>query len=182
MEDDEFLSGATADPHLSTAFRQVMAGVCTPVSVVTAMADGYPHGTTVSAFASLSLDPPMVLVSLDRGSDLLTVVQETGAFALNVLGRDQAALAVNFARKGATKFADVPWDTDAGLPRLPGTCGFLACKVAKAVEGGDHIVLFGLVRTAVSADGGAPLTYHTRAFGTHRPFHTRVSLGVGEET
>ena len=57
----------TAAAELQAHFREVMAGVATPVSVVTAISDGRPHGTTVSAFASLSMDPPMVLVALDRG-------------------------------------------------------------------------------------------------------------------
>src|SRR5438105_11403406 len=87
---------------LQDAFREVMASVCTPVSVVTAMADHLPHGTTVSAFASLSLDPPMVLVALDRGSDLLALVRRTGRFGLNVLSGAQSHLALRFARKGGT--------------------------------------------------------------------------------
>ena len=86
---------------LAEEFRAVMAGVATPVSVVTTLTDGRPHGTTVSAFASLSMDPPMVLVSLDRGSGLLARLAVGGVFGVNVLGRDQAPLALAFARKGA---------------------------------------------------------------------------------
>src|SRR5690625_3651156 len=91
------------------AFREVMAGVCTPVSVVTGLDGASPHGTTVSAFASLSLEPPMALVALDRGSDLLTLLHTTRRFGINVLGSGQSELALRFARKGGTgKFADVP--------------------------------------------------------------------------
>ena len=152
---------------LAEQFREVMAGVATPVSVVTAVsADGVPHGTTVSAFASLSMDPPMVLVSLDRGSDLLALVRDTGRFGVNVLGSTQSALALSFARKGADKFASVDWVPDQGLPRLPGAPGWLACEVASLVEGGDHVVALGTVLAADTADG-APLTYHSRVFGTH---------------
>lgn len=134
---------------------------------VTAIADGRPHGTTVSAFASLSMDPPMVLVSLDRGSARPTLIQETGSFGLNVLSSGQSALAVNFARKSGTKkFAGIPWDVEAGAPRLPGTCGFLACDLAEVVAGGDHVVLLGQVRLA-DPTGGRPLTYHSLVFGTH---------------
>jgi flavin reductase (DIM6/NTAB) family NADH-FMN oxidoreductase RutF len=155
------------DAGLQTAFRDVMAAVCTPVSVVTATVDGRPHGTTVSAFASLSMHPPMVLVSLDRTSELLAVVRSSGAFGLNVLGRDQSGLARVFAGKsGAGKFAGVPWELDSGVPRIPGAGGFLACRVARLVEGGDHIVLLGDVLVAHPAEG-QPLTYHGRVFGTH---------------
>jgi flavin reductase (DIM6/NTAB) family NADH-FMN oxidoreductase RutF len=153
--------------ELQTSFREVMAGVATPVSVVTAMGDGLPHGTTVSAFASLSMEPPMVLVSLDRQSDLLALVRETGRFGVNVLGSDQSALALSFARKGGTgKFNGVRWEVDNDLPRLPGAPGWLACEVAQLVDGGDHVVALG---TVVAADTvhGSPLTYHGRLFGTH---------------
>ena len=158
---------APAQVMLPTTFREVMAGVCTPVSVVTALAGGTPHGTTVSAFASLSLNPPMVLVALDRGSDLLVMIRQTRHFGLNVLSSSQSALARAFARKGgAGKFAGVAWDVEAGVPRLPGGSGFLACDVVNFVEGGDHVVLLGLVRAA-DTDTGSPLTYHAREFGTH---------------
>jgi flavin reductase (DIM6/NTAB) family NADH-FMN oxidoreductase RutF len=154
-------------PQLRDTFRDVMAGVCTPVSVVTAMADGLPHGTTVSAFASLSMSPPMVIVSLDRGSDLLAMIRETRTFGLNVLSSSQAAVALKFARKGGVgKFAGVRWDVEDGVPRLPGASGFLACQVTDFVDGGDHVVLLGLVRSA-AATSGSPLTYHGRVFGTH---------------
>ena len=152
---------------LAATFREVMAGVATPVSVVTSMGDGLPHGTTVSAFASLSMEPPMVLVSLDRGSDLLALVQETRRFGVNVLGADQSSLALAFARKGGTgKFNGVRWEADHGLPRLPGAPGWLACEVSALVEGGDHVVALGTV-VAAEATGGRPLTYHGRVFGTH---------------
>ena len=152
---------------LAEAFREVMAGVATPVSVITAVSgDGVPHGTTVSAFASLSMEPPMVLVSLDRGSDLLALVRGTGRFGVNVLGSTQSALALSFARKGPDKFADVEWETSAGLPRLPDAPGWLACEVDQLVDGGDHVVALGLVVQADTVDG-QPLTYHSRAFGTH---------------
>jgi flavin reductase (DIM6/NTAB) family NADH-FMN oxidoreductase RutF len=155
------------DATLADRFREVMAGVATPVSVVTSMADGLPHGTTVSAFASLSMAPPMVLVSLDRGSDLLALVRESGRFGVNVLGSTQSALALAFARKGGTgKFSGVRWEVDHGLPRLPGTPGWLACDVAALVEGGDHVVALGTVVAAETLDG-LPLTYHGRVFGTH---------------
>lgn len=143
-----------------------MARVCTPVSVVTTLDGDRPHGTTVSAFASLSLDPPMVLVSLDRGSDLLAVVRTTGRFAVNVLGREQAETAVRFARKGADKFHGVDWQVKVGMPRLAGVCGWLCCDVSDLVDGGDHVIALGTV-TAAEAYPGEPLTYHARTFGTH---------------
>jgi flavin reductase (DIM6/NTAB) family NADH-FMN oxidoreductase RutF len=158
---DELLSDVDA-----ATFRAVMAAVCTPVSVVTAMAGDRPHGSTVSAFASLSLDPPMVLVSLDLGSDLLRHIRASRAFGLNVLHTGQAALAAAFARKGDDKFDGVRWVRQAGVPRLEGCAGWLACTVTELVPGGDHVVVFG---RAVGAghEPATPLTYHQRRFGTH---------------
>lgn len=153
--------------ELQVAFRDVMACVCTPVSVVTAATDGLPHGTTASAFASLSMEPPMVLVSLDRSSELLGVIRQSERFGLNVLGSQRSSLALKFARKGgAGKFAGVPWEIESGVPRLPGAGGFLACKVTQFVEGGDHIVVLGAVLSAHTLEV-QPLTYHGRVFGTH---------------
>lgn len=158
--------GVTGTAELQGAFREVMAGVCTPVSVVTALADGLPHGTTVSAFASLSMSPPMVLVSLDRGSVLLARVRETRRFGLNVLASGQADLALRFAGKGEDRFAGVGWTSRHEVPCLDGSGGFLACDVAEIVEGGDHLVLLGEVRCA-EVFTGSPLTYYGRTFGTH---------------
>lgn len=160
-------TGRRVDGSVSATFREVMAGVATPVAVITALYDGLPHGTTVSAFASLSMDPPMVLVSLDRCSDLLARVQRTMRFGVNVLGAGQADLALAFARKGgAGKFDGIDWHTDTDLPRLPGAPGWLACDVSMLVDGGDHVIALGTVVAAECLDA-PPLTYHARAFGTH---------------
>jgi len=157
--------GFSEQVHHDT-FRAVMAEVCTPVSVITAMDGQRPHGTTVSAFMSLSLEPPMVLVALASDSDLLRLVRATGRFGVNVLGRHQADLAQNFARKGADKFDHAEWSLAGGVPRLTGVPGWLACRLADLVPGGDHLVALGAVVDAGTADG-APLTYHQRRFGTH---------------
>jgi flavin reductase (DIM6/NTAB) family NADH-FMN oxidoreductase RutF len=150
------------DPNV---FREALASVCTPVSVVTSHRDGHPHGTTVSAFCSLSLEPPMVLVSLDRNSDLLAIVTESRVFGINVLNDDQKDLALNFARKGQEKFEGVAWDLDRGVPRISGAATWLVCKLEQLHEGGDHLIAVGLVEHAESGPGN-PLLYRRREFGT----------------
>jgi flavin reductase (DIM6/NTAB) family NADH-FMN oxidoreductase RutF len=154
--------------ELRNVFRDVMASVCTPVAVVTALDGARPHGTTVSAFASLSISPLMLLVSLDRESDLLKIVSATGRFGINVLSADQKDLAQRFARKGNTKFAGVDWLSDSALPRIAGAIGWVACDVAGTTDGGDHEVVIGRV-TDADCWVGAPLTYWKREFGTHVP-------------
>lgn len=147
-------------------FREVMARVCTPVSVVTALDGDRPHGTTVSAFASLSMNPPMLLVALDRGSELLAIVRDRRRFGVNILGSTQAALALAFARKGPDKFSGVPWSLAHGVPRITDAPGFLACALAELVPGGDHEIALGHV-TGIATEPGTPLTYYSRTFGTH---------------
>ncbi|MFD8799657.1 flavin reductase family protein [Streptomyces atroolivaceus] len=155
---------------MQQAFRDVMAAVACPVAVVTALDGSRPHGTTVSAFASLSLTPPMVLVSLDERSHLLAVIRRSGRFGLNVLGAHQADLASVFARSGPDKFDGIDWSPSEELPRLPDSAAWMAAEVADCVEAGDHTVLLARA-TAVDPGEGSlrPLTYHRRSFGTHTP-------------
>jgi flavin reductase (DIM6/NTAB) family NADH-FMN oxidoreductase RutF len=150
------------------AFREALAAVCAPVAVVTSFDGERPHGTTVSAFCSLSLEPPLVLVSLDRNSDLLSMVTETGRYGINVLSYDQEGIATQFARKGVDKFADVAWELEQDLPRLEGTASWIACRVEELVEGGDHVIAVGFVEYA-EASPSHPLLYRQRAFGTLTP-------------
>src|SRR5260370_3150827 len=118
------------DTDLASQFREVMAGVATPVSVVTTIGTGQPFGTTVSAFASLSMTPPMIMVSLDHGSDLLQELRTSWAFGVNILASRQADLALTFARKGgAAKFKSISCDLHSGLPPLPRLEGWLSCGV-----------------------------------------------------
>jgi flavin reductase (DIM6/NTAB) family NADH-FMN oxidoreductase RutF len=152
----------TVDPE---TFREALAGVCTPVSVVTSHHDERPHGTTVSAFCSLSMQPPMVLVSLDRNSDLLAMVTQSRVFGINVLSHGQQDLALNFARKGTDKFDGVGWELHRGVPRIAGAATWLVCSLAQLHEGGDHLVAIGLVEHAESGPGD-PLLYRYREFGT----------------
>lgn len=158
---------------LQNTFREVMAGVAQPVTVITTMADNIPHGTTVGAFASLSMEPPMVLASLDRRSSLLALLQQTGRFGVNVLGAGHATLALRFAKKGPELFHGVGWNADNDLPRLVTAPGWIACDVAEFVNGGDHIIVLGTV-VAVDRAHHQPLTYHMRSFGTHVPLDEAV--------
>jgi flavin reductase (DIM6/NTAB) family NADH-FMN oxidoreductase RutF len=157
---------ALSDDVPAELFKAVMGSVCTPVSVVTAYDGQRPHGTTVSAFCSLSLTPPMVLVALDHGSALLQVVQNSRRFGLNVLSHDQHAIAGKFAVKGDDKFHDVDWLDRSGAPHISGSSCWFACEVAEFVEGGDHTVVLGLV-VETDHEDLPPLTYHRRVFGTH---------------
>ena len=152
----------------SDLFKAVMGSVCTPVTVVTAFDGERPHGTTVSAFSSLSLTPPMVLVALDEKSQLLAVLRDSPRFGINILSHAQDVVAGKFAAKGDNKFTGIPWTARAGVPHIEGSAGWIACEVAHLVPGGDHMIVLGNVLESDYLDH-APLTYHRRTFGTHMP-------------
>lgn len=153
----------------SKMFRDLLGAVPTPVTIVTTLHDGEPHGTTVSAFCSVSLRPPLVLVALDESSHLLAHLRETRAFGINVLGRDQEALALHFARKGVDRFTGVPWVDDRGQPRLEGSTSWMVCDLVRLVTGGDHQIALGYVVHG-EYSRAAPLVYQAREFGTHSRF------------
>jgi flavin reductase (DIM6/NTAB) family NADH-FMN oxidoreductase RutF len=155
-----------ADLELMAAFRDAMAQVAAPVSVVTTYASGRPYGTTVSAFASLSMRPPMLLVSLQDTSHLLSLLRVGCAVGVNVLGAGQSDVAGRFAARVEDKFAGVTWTLTDGVPVLRDTHAWVAMRVARLVPAGDHVLVLGDVRSARCGDD-TPLTYHRRAFGTH---------------
>lgn len=144
-------------------FRRVLGTVPAPVSVVTSIDGDGPHGTTVSAFCSLSLRPPMVLVALDRRSELLALIERAGRYGINVLARGQEEFAERFARKGRDRFEGIDWQREGGLPRLPGTQAWLACEVGDLLPAGDHVIATGHVTSAEGRDA-EPLVYQERTF------------------
>lgn len=157
------------DAVLQKSFRSAMGNVAAAVSVVTTIHDGGPHGSTVSAFASLSMDPPMLLVSLDNSSNLLTKLAVGSRVGVNVLAAHQDQVALRFAGKGDDKFLDVPWELEDGAPALRDRHAWVALTVAQLVVAGDHTLVLGAVEAADARDS-APLTYWQRTFGTHQRF------------
>ena len=121
-------------------FRDVIGRFASGVTVITTAVNGAPVGTTASAVSSLSLDPPMVLVCLNKSSETQSAVLEAGAFCVNILAEAQQDIAYQFAKKG-DKFADVACDEGlAGVPVLRGTLAHLECRVDETVTGGTHTV------------------------------------------
>jgi flavin reductase (DIM6/NTAB) family NADH-FMN oxidoreductase RutF len=159
------LAAAAAEPTAIAAdlYRDVFGSVPAPVAVVTTARTGRPHGATVSAFSSLSLDPPLVWVSLDRRSRLLREIRRTRRLCINVLAAGQEDLALRFARRGADKFAGLAWFERHGLPVLPGCRSWVTAAVQRVVVAGDHMTISALVFDA-QVNEGAPLLYHARRF------------------
>ena len=118
---------------------------------------------------SLSMNPPQVLMSLDRTSGLLTRLHVGSRLGLNVLAAHQDQIAVRFASKGIDKFADIPWRLVHGVPVLSERHAWLAGRVYRRIQAGDHVLV---LVDVLHAEGGehAPLTYWQRTFGTHQAF------------
>jgi flavin reductase (DIM6/NTAB) family NADH-FMN oxidoreductase RutF len=147
-----------------TEFRTALRSFAAGVTVVTTRdRDGRPSGLTASAFTSVSLTPPLVLVCVDHAAAAHPDFRERGWFAVNVLRREQEPLSRRFAVSGGDKFRDLPYhEGPSGLPLLEGTLASLECRIVDAHEAGDHTIFIGLVETA-SVSGGQPLIYfHSR--------------------
>ena len=140
--------------------RNCFGKFATGITVITAVApDGTKLGLTVNSFSSLSLDPPMILWSLDKKSKSLDALKQSSHFAVNVLASDQMDLSNNFARTGDDKFDDIELiDSHCGLPLLAGTVAHLECKNINTYEGGDHVIFIGEVEHFDTCDK-KPLLY-----------------------
>lgn len=148
-------------------FRQIMGNYPTGVTVVTTTTeDGEPVGLTVNSFASVSLDPLMLLWSIGHGVTSLKAFTEGGKFAVHVLAGEQQQLCNTFASKVEDRFAECQWRfSENGLPIIEGAVGVFECKTFKAVEAGDHTVLIGEVVDLQINEEKEPMLYHRRAFG-----------------
>jgi flavin reductase (DIM6/NTAB) family NADH-FMN oxidoreductase RutF len=152
---------AVTPAEFRTALRCVAAGVTV---VTTRDRDGRPSGLTASAFTSVSLRPPLVLVCVDHAATAYPALREHGWFAVNVLRRDQEELSRRFSESGGDKFAGVPHrEGRAGLPLLDGTLAALECRVVRTHEAGDHTIFIGEVE-GTAARGGPPLVYFHGAY------------------
>ena len=136
---------------------------------MTALGGGEPAGATAGAVSSLSLDPPMMLACLDRGSRTLEAVRDSGRFGVNVLAADRDDLAHRFSTKEhpTVKWDGVEWSERAGVPWIEGTVARLACELDHLYEGGDHEIATGHV-IGLEAGGGDPLVFWGGAYrGLH---------------
>ncbi len=140
------------------AFTDAMSELASGVSLVTCLVGGRPWGTTVTAFQSVSADPPTVLVSLRTGTVAAEAIADDGRFWVNLLGRDHVALARDAATRGTPRFLP--------SPTVAGALAQLECEVTEAIEIADHTVFFGRVQSARSSGSGAALVHHRRAYDT----------------
>ena len=148
-------------PIDAAEFRRALGQFATGVTVVTALdAARRPEGVTVNAFASLSLEPPLVLVCLARATRLTPLFESASHFAVNVLAEHQRHLSVAFACADNDRFDGVPWSSwTSGAPILEGCVANLECARIGRHDGGDHVILVGQVERLACDDARQPLLF-----------------------
>lgn len=164
-----------------TRFRAVLGRFAAGVAVMTSVADGQPHGMTASSVTSVSLDPPLVLVCVDRGTVMAETVTAGGAFALSFLGADQAAVSDAFADPsrpaGEDQFAGVDTHTAVtGVPVLAGAIGWVDTRVWAVHDGGDHVIVVGRVLALDLGEEQGPLVHHGGGYATLAPLDASRTL------
>ncbi|MET4388063.1 flavin reductase (DIM6/NTAB) family NADH-FMN oxidoreductase RutF [Bradyrhizobium sp. F1.4.3] len=151
-------------------FRNALGTYATGVTIITAAGpDGKPYGLTCNSFASVSLNPPLVLWSLVVYSSSLTVFQNASHFTVNVLGASQQALANKFAKSSDDKFTGVDWTPGLGnAPVFAESVANFQCRSVNRYYGGDHVIFLGAVE-AYTYNTKEPLLFARGAFGRFLP-------------
>jgi flavin reductase (DIM6/NTAB) family NADH-FMN oxidoreductase RutF len=147
------------------AFRAAMRRVPTGVTVVTTLKEGEPRGITVNAFASVSLEPPSLLICVNREARSYLFISSSKIFCVNVLAGDQRRLAEHFSGKVRERqFAEIAYTIDAtGAPVLKGTIAHFDCELAHEYHVGSHSIMLGRV-ISCAARAGSPLGYFNGGF------------------
>ncbi len=149
-------------------FRSLMGAFPTGVIIVTTVdPDGAPKGLTTQSFLSVSTDPPLLVVSLDKTSRTLRALLATRAFAVNFLASGRGDLATRFATKSDDKFSGVAWQPASaakGSPILAAdSVAYAECLVDRTIEAGDHILVLASVEGGAVLSG-TPLMYYRRTY------------------
>ncbi len=147
-------------PITNDEFRAALSRFPSGVTVVTTCdEDGKPHGITVSAFCSVSLDPPRVLICIEKTTGSHLALAASRQFVVNILSAEQRELSERFASLTVNKFEGVDLETNIdGVPVLLGCLCTLECRVTASYDGGDHSIFVGEVERAAVNDGD-PILY-----------------------
>lgn len=144
-------------------FQRLMANWATGVTVVTSVGPGGLHGMTANAFLSVSLEPPLVLVSIGHENDSNAIIRGSGRFAVSILSAEQEHLSRHFAQRfmdAAQALRGIAWSrSPGGLPWLDGALAHLDCEVQQTVEAQDHTLFLGRVLHLDIASDAPPLLY-----------------------
>jgi flavin reductase (DIM6/NTAB) family NADH-FMN oxidoreductase RutF len=155
--------------ELQGALKQAMRVYPQGVTVVTTASDGGPRGLTVSSFTSVSLDPPLVLVSIAKSSAIHDILRSSKYFAVNFLADDQKSVSDRFSGRTSAKdrFKGIDFTKGkTGSPIIRGSRAAIECKQWQTFEGGDHTVIVGQVVSAVTFGSRRPLVYYSQQYTT----------------
>ena len=149
-------------PVTSEEFRRACGRFATGVAIASVLdANRAPHGLTVSSFASVSLDPPLILICLGHAVSVIDHFRAAQYFGVNVLTENQRPLSDRFARKGYDRFDGLDWQPGhTGVPLVPGALAAMECRTHQRFTSGDHDILVGAMVAARVADG-EPLIHFT---------------------
>lgn len=153
----------TLDP---ATYRTTLGRFASGITIITACdAEGRDVGMTVSAFSSLSLTPPLILICIDNAASVAPVLEHCETFAVNILADDQQELSRRFAKRELNRFEGVPSTRgELGVALLDGALANLECRVSARQPGGDHTILIGEVKAANLREGH-PLLYYRGGYG-----------------
>ena len=145
----------------SRAFRDILGQFATGVCVITSEGENVPaFGLTVNSFASLSLDPPLVLWNLGKASDAWSRFENVDGYVVNILRESQQNTSMRFSKSGQNNLQEGEWiEGQSGLPVLKQVLGSIECKIAQRIDGGDHVILVGEVIHLSRGDAGKPLLF-----------------------
>jgi flavin reductase (DIM6/NTAB) family NADH-FMN oxidoreductase RutF len=172
----ETATAAKVDEHAFSGqdFRRTLGAFATGVTVVTTRGEDEAYGMTATAFSSVSLDPPLVLVCVIEGTQGAEWIGRNGIFAVNVLGAEQEAISRYFAwserPRGRDAFAEISHaHAVTGSPIIDGTAAHLDCRLAATHEAGDHLIFVGEVLALGVDPDVPPLVFH---HSQYRRVHT----------
>ena len=167
LPDLKLVIDPTSESAPVAEFADAMSALASGVVLVTCRVGERPWGMTVTAFASVSADPPTVLVSLGSEGTSARAITATQCFGVSILAAEQFAVARYGSAPGATKFLERFADSGRGAsPAVAGSLAHLDCELFETVEVADHTVLFGRVKAVRSSRAGTALLYHRRAYRT----------------
>jgi flavin reductase (DIM6/NTAB) family NADH-FMN oxidoreductase RutF/predicted transcriptional regulator len=152
-------------------FRGALGHFPTGVTVITALDEkGQPIGCTASSFNSVSMDPALVLWSVDKSAFSAAIFEKTEYFAVNILSENQVAISNRFAGRGEDKFKDVSYTSGLGGAPLFEDCGAqFECKTWNVYEGGDHLIIVGEVEKYTHDDSLTPLVFSKGSYAVTSP-------------
>ncbi|MGR4070080.1 flavin reductase [Billgrantia sp. C5P2] len=159
-------------------FRSALGKFATGVTVVTAREGEENHGVTASSFNSVSMEPPLILWSIDKGAYSLNAYRNAEHFVVNVLSNEQVDISNRFARRGEDKFAGIAIEEGlGGVAKVKGAAAHFECRTWNVYEGGDHLIIVGEVVRYAYRNEGSALVFHNGRYAVPEPHPLLLNVG-----